>query len=52
MNQALFVRVLVSEDEIAGKLRPPFPLLFQAIGSPPDGLVHLVKGSERPRGPF
>jgi hypothetical protein len=55
MNQALFERILISDDgDITGELRAPFGLLFQAVGHPAseDGLTRLVlKALERPRGP-
>jgi site-specific DNA recombinase len=35
MNQALFERILISDDgDITGELRAPFGLLFQAVGQP------------------
>jgi hypothetical protein len=52
MNQALFVRILVSDDgEVAGQLRPPFELLLEATGTADDGLVYQRSGAEAPRGP-
>ena len=52
MNQALFVRILVSDTgEIAAELRPPFQLLFQAVGNSTDGVLHHHKGSDSRRPP-
>jgi site-specific DNA recombinase len=52
MNQALFTRILVSDDgEVAGELRPPFQLILQATGTTETGLVHYHEGAEVTRGP-
>jgi site-specific DNA recombinase len=52
MNQALFTRILVSDaGDVNAELREPFHLLFQAIGTAPDGLVRHHRDIERPRGP-
>jgi site-specific DNA recombinase len=53
MNQALFTLILISDDgEVTAELRPPFQLLFQAIGSTEGDLIHQHQGLERPRGPL
>jgi site-specific DNA recombinase len=52
MNQALFVRILVSDDgEVAGELRPPFDRLFWVTRTADDGLLYRRQVPERPRGP-
>jgi len=52
MNQALFVRILVSDEgEVARQLRPPFELLLEATGTTDDGLIQHRRGVEAARGP-
>lgn len=53
MNQALFTRILVSDDgEVAGELGAPFDLPFRATGNADAGLVNRRQVQERPRGPL
>jgi site-specific DNA recombinase len=48
MNQALFSRILVSDDgEVAGELRPPFQLILQATGTSETGLIEYRRAQKR-----